>query len=136
MSDELIDQVEVQEEVKEVLPPDYTVVVGDERIEIKKLTASKVATVSNIMGELLINGNRKLREFKATSDMAFFVGVLAALNENELVRLAAALIERDEQFVRDNFDLGWVLDALGKQMQVSNLRAVVANFTSLLSQLQ
>lgn len=134
MLDEVVDTNPIEEVVEAPFEP--FVMVGDERIEIKKLSASKVAVVSNIFAELLINGNKKLREYKAADNMAFIVGVLAALDEKNLVRLAACLIERDVEFARENFELGWVLEALGIQVQVSNLRAVITNFTSLLSRLQ
>lgn len=139
MIDNVVDENTVDQEqpvVEEKATFSTFVSVADEHIEIKKLTASKVATISNIFGELLIKGNKKLKEFRATDNMAFIVGVLAALDEGSLVRLASCLIERDEDFARNNFDLSWVLSALAIQMQVSNLKAVIQNFTSLLSQLQ
>lgn len=127
----------VQDDVEATVEFTPFIEVGGEQIEIKKLSAYKVASVSNILAEWLLKGNRKLNEFKyGSNNMAFVVGMLAALDEESLVRFASTLIERDVEFVKEHFDLAWVLNALAIQMQVSNLRAVITNFTYALSQIQ
>ena len=86
------------------------------RYELTKMRARQVATISNIFGEMLIAGDKKLKDFKVSGDINFIVGVLAALD--------------------DNFDLVWVTEALGKQLKISNLRGVLINFTSISTQIQ
>lgn len=112
------------------------VIIEGVRHELSKLRARQVATISNIFGEMLIAGDKKLKDFKVSGDLNFIVGVLAALDERSLIKLAAALIGKDEKFAEDNFDLVWVTEALGKQLKLSNLRGVLINFTSISTQIQ
>lgn len=142
MSDEVLVENEVVENqvtentvVEDTIPADMVEVNG-QRYQVKKLHAKKIARIANLFANSLIKGNKQLRDMKAPDSTNILLGVLAALTEDDLVRLAAVLIDSDEQFASDNFDLLWVTDALAKQIAISNLRAVVENFTSLLSQIQ
>lgn len=103
---------------------------------VKPLHAKKVARIANLFAISMISGNKKLKELKAPDTTNIVLGVLAALTDTDLVKLAAILVDVEESFADENFDLLWVTDALAKQIAVSNLKAVVENFTSLLSQIQ
>lgn len=127
---------EVVEETVETQAPSDMVNIGGIFYQVKPLHARKVSRIANLFAISLINGNKKLRDLKAPDTTNIVLGVLASLTESDLIKLAALLVDVEEKFAEDNFDLLWVTDALAKQIAVSNLKAVVENFTSLLSQIQ
>jgi hypothetical protein len=145
MAEEIATEVQSETAKQEEQAPQKTspfdsdpigITIEGTRYELTKMRARQVATISNIFGEMLIAGDKKLKDFKVSGDINFIVGVLAALDERSLIRLGAALIGKDEKFVEDNFDLVWVTEALGKQLKISNLRGVLINFTSISTQIQ
>lgn len=126
----------VAEKVEKVFTP--FIEIEGTQYQVKKLHAFKVAKIANLFANLILGGNRKLRELKLNDlggNSALFA-ILAILSEEDLVSLAALLIDVDPQFAKENFDLVWVTEALGKQIQISNLKAIVENFTSIASQIQ
>lgn len=132
-------EVTIEQEVVETVvtsPFINYVTVNGADYEVKPLHAKKVARIANLFATSMIKGNKKLKEMKAPDTTNIALGVLASLDENDLVKLASVLIDVDEKFADDNFDLLWVTDALGKQIAISNLKGVVENFTALLSQIQ
>jgi hypothetical protein len=119
------------------LESDY-VIIEDVQYPIKKLNAKKLVGISNMLGELVLGGRIKLNEFSkklgkdpASNDIIF--AILASLQEDMLIRFASILIDAETSFVQDNFDLGWVTDALIIQLRKSNLDKVIRNFTALAS---
>ena len=105
------------------------------KFEISPLDAKKTIFIANTFGKLLISGKVKLNEFKGLTGGDLPFAILATLDETTLVSLAATLIGSDEKFAEENFELGWVTEALLVQVQVSDLDAVIRNFTALFTQL-
>ena len=132
MSDEL-NATNVEEEEIDTLPNFVT--IGDEEIIITPLTAKKTAFIMNVLGTLLMNGKMKLRELrnKDSSDLPF--AILASVDEDTLIKLAATIVDRDVNFVKEHFELTWVFEALLVQTRVGELDKVIRNFTSLVSQI-
>lgn len=129
MSDEMIGQEEVTIDASHIM-------IGEERVELKKMNAAQVAKFANIIGESLISSNKKLKELKASDNTGLALGILASIDERALVRLGSCLTGKDEAFVAEQFDLAWVMEALMKQLMLSNIRGILRNFTLLSSQIQ
>lgn len=129
------EELEVQEEV--VAEDVFTTVVkiGENEFEITPLNAKKTAYIANLFGKLLLAGKMKLKDFSGLRGNDLPFAILAAVDENMLVGLAAVLIGSDEEFARENFELEWVMEALVIQTRVSNLDTVIRNFTVLVSQI-
>lgn len=131
MTEELeVQELEVQEDV-------FTTVVkiGDEEFEITPLNAKKTTYIANMFGRLLLAGKMKLKDFSGLKGNDLPFAILAAVDEEMLVGLAATLIGSDVEFARENFELEWVMEALVVQTRVSNLDTVIRNFTLLVTQI-
>lgn len=112
-----------------------TVQINGTEFEIKPMRAKEIATISNIVGKLSLDG-RKLLRAAGTDPSDVLWALLAAVNGDELVKLAAVVVGCDEKFAAENFDLVWVTDALVKQMSNINLGAILRNFSALSTQVQ
>lgn len=112
------------------------VMIAEQEYEVGPLNARKVAAISNLIGSLIVRGRVQLKDLKAAADTNLALGILAALQEDDLIKFSALLVNCDPEFAKENFDLIWVTDALRIQMEQTDFQAVIANFTALLSQLQ
>ena len=112
------------------------VIIAGEEYEVGSLNAKKVAAISNLIGGLIIRGKLQLNDLKAAANTNLALGILAALQEEDLVKFSAILVNCEPEFARENFDLIWVTEALKIQMEETDLQAVITNFTALLTQLQ
>lgn len=112
-----------------------TVTIAGQEFKIRALSAAKTAGISNIVGKLLLMGKLKLKEFKTLDANDLPTAILFALDEDLLIRFAGLLIGADDEFVRENFDLAWVIEALAIQVRISDLESIARNFSSLVSQI-
>lgn len=116
---------------------EYVLNVNGNSMPIKRMGASGVAQFANVLGRLTLDGRKILKESKIGDGGGDFIwSVLAAVSEDGLIKLSMALTGFPEDFVKENFALDWVSDALVFQFESSNLKSVVANFTRLASQTQ
>lgn len=106
-----------------------TITVNDSQLALKKMSANNVATIANILGRLSVEGRKAVKSMGGGTDQ-FIWGVLATVSGEDLVKFAAALIGSDLKFAEDNFDIGWVVEAVMAQMELSNINALLTNFTS------
>ena len=113
-----------------------TVMIGDQEFNVTKLDARKVATISKLIGNLIIRGRTTLNKLKAATEVNLVIGILAALEEDDLIQLSSVIAGCDPEYARENFDLVWVTEALNLQAQETDFRKIVENFTSLVSQIQ
>ena len=111
-----------------------TVFVNGEEFIITPLNATKTAFIANLFGRLLISGKLQLKQFKGLDPSDLPIAILSAVTSDMLIELAAVLINSDEEFARDNFDIVWVTDALRIQVENGGLDKVIRNFTSIVSQ--
>lgn len=111
-----------------------TVEVNGTQFELKPMKAAQIAALSNIIGRLTLDGRKLLKDIGPGGDATDFIwGLLAAVTEKELVKLAALVIGSDETFAAENFDLVWVTEALATQIEISNIGKIITNFTRLSS---
>lgn len=108
--------------------------VGNQTFEITPMRAASIAKFANVLGTLTIGGRKTLRELKVEDGNDFMWAVLAAVDEKALLTLGVALTGWTYDFVKENFALDWLVEALMYQFEATNLRGVIANFTSLAAQ--
>lgn len=111
------------------------VVINNKEYKITPLNAKKTAVIMNIFGKLLISGKLKLREFKGADAKDLPMAILAAVDEPTLIALTSIIVGEDEAFVREHFNLSWVVEALAIQIREAEFAKVVRNFTLLVSQI-
>ncbi len=111
-----------------------TVLINNTDYEVLPLKPKQLATLANIVGKITRDAQKELKASGGGSGMDFIFALLAVLNEDELVKLAALLIGSDEAFAKEYFALDWVTEALAVQLEQSNISAVIKNFTRLSSQ--
>jgi hypothetical protein len=110
--------------------------IAGESFEISQLNAKKVATISRMVGKMIISGRTTLKELKAVTDTNLVVGILASLQEEDLIELSAVIVGCDKEFARENFNLVWVSEALAAQSENADIKKIIENFTQLVSQIQ
>lgn len=106
------------------------ITINETEHNIKKLSAHQVATIANILGKLSVEGRKAVKSLGGGSNEQFIWGVLASVSGEDLIRFAAALIGSDTKFAEENFDIGWVVEAVMVQMELSNINSLLTNFTS------
>lgn len=111
---------------------DRTVEIGGVECEVKNINADVVASVANMLGELNLEGRKKLQALGLPSDSGDVIyGAMAVLTSGHLIRLAALLVNKDEEFVRKHFDLVWFTKAIEVALRNSNMMAVLKNLQSI-----
>lgn len=135
--DETVDAVE-EDRAPEV---DLTgVMINGKRCELKKMNARQVAKLSNVFGRALMAGALEMKKLRdagqSGGESTVIMSILAGLDDKMLIKFASALVDLDEKVVEDNFDIAWVLEALMKQIQISDINGIIRNFTLLSSQIQ
>jgi len=111
-----------------------TVVVGGQDFVIDRVSAAQVAGVLRIVSRLSLGARKELAALDEPGDGDFLWAVLGNVTENDLISLASLSIGCDRQFAEENFDLNWVIVAVGALLRNANIGAAVANFTSALAQ--
>lgn len=114
----------------------YNIVVDEVEYEIIPVRAGGIAAIANIIGRLTLDGRKVLKELKTNESGDFIFAILAALNEDSLLKLGQVLTGFSREFVEEKFALDWLTDALVFQFEHTNLRGVIANFSRLVSQTQ
>lgn len=105
--------------------------VNGMKIELKKMTPNAIAVVANILGRLSVDGRKYVTQNAGSKNQdAFLWGVLAVVSGDDLVKFASAITGQTIEFVNENFDIGWVIEATMAQMELSKIRSVLTNFTS------
>lgn len=111
-----------------------TVEVAGQTFEVDKAAPSQIAGIAKLIAGIYLRGKKEVSKLGLSSDASDLVwGVLSVLDEEDLIRLAALVIGSDEEFARENFDLVWVSDALASLIEETDLGAVIANFTRIVS---
>lgn len=105
------------------------VTVNDQEFVIGKMTPRQIGVMADIFSNLATRSQQKIVDAQKAGTLVLFMAIIGSLDENDVVRFAAALIGSDIDFARTNFDLEWVSEAFAMLMENSNLQAVVANFT-------
>lgn len=95
--------------------------------------ASQVTAVINAIGRMFMASRKELKGIKDARDLDYIGAVLATIDEDTLVTLAAASIGSDKKFAADNFSLSWAMPALITMIQKSEVASAVANFITILS---
>lgn len=111
-----------------------TVVVGGQEFVIDRVSAAQVAGVLRIVSRLSLGARKDLAALEEPGDNDFLWAVLGNVTESDLINLAALSIGCDKKFAEENFDLNWVILAIGALLRNANIGAAVANFTSALAQ--
>lgn len=109
------------------------VVVGEREFVIGKPTPGQVAGVTRIFARLSIGAKSELKQVEKPSELDYVMAILANVDEDTLITLAALSVGCDKKYATENFDLVWVTQALGILIRKSNLATVITNFTSIMS---
>lgn len=107
--------------------------VGDREVVIERVTPAQVAGVLRILSRLSFDARTKMSKLDAATDNDLLWAFLGAITEEDLIELAALSIGSDKQFAEENFDLEWVLIALGALIKKANIGTAITNFMSALS---
>lgn len=105
------------------------ITIGDAKYLLKKMQPQQIATVANILGRLSVDGRKYLTTSGIKNADNFMWGILAVVTGDDLVKFASAIIGAPTDYVTENFDVAWVIAAIQKQMELSNINALLANFT-------
>jgi len=112
------------------------IVVGEQEFDVSKAGPMQIAGIARLIARLNLKGRDVLnKEFQAAADdpSSFVWAMLAALDEEDLIDLAALVIGADREFAAEHFDLGWVIEGLAVMIEETDLAGVVANFTRIVS---
>lgn len=107
-----------------------TVVINEKDYTVGKMTPKNIATIANILGRLSVDGRKYLVASNQKNQDSVIWGILAVVTGDDLVNFAAALIGSPKEFAEDNFDIGWLIEAIKIQMELSNINTLLTNFTS------
>jgi hypothetical protein len=130
-----VEQTEDKVGVEESAPTDEDVyndevVVGGKKYRVGQLDAKTIAGIANLIGKKQFDGRKIVESMKLTPQPSDFLwGILSSLEEDDLIILASLLIDADRAYVKENFNIGWVSEALAIAFERSDLPIVIKNFS-------
>ena len=104
--------------------------INGENFQLKKMSPAAIATIANILGRLSVDGRKYLTTNGLKNTDSFVWGILAVVSGDDLIKFASALTGAPIDYVTENFDVGWVIQAVEGQIELSNINALLRNFTS------
>lgn len=108
------------------------VMINSTEYEIKPMRAQQYAKLANVLGKMSMDSKKALKGIAAEAGaLDLLWAVLAVVTEDELIALGSIAVGLDETFVRENFSLDWVTEALSVQIENANVAAIIKNFTRL-----
>jgi len=113
-----------------------TIQVGDEEIVVGRVSPEQVAGLTNIIGRYFRGASESLSGLDDVDNIALISALLMAVDGNALVELGQLVSGKDEEWVRENFDLGWITEGLVALLDAIDLQRVIRNFTLIASRIQ
>jgi len=112
------------------------VIVNDQEFSVGKASAAQVSGIARILSRIGSAAGKGAQDLSDGDYLSVIAAIVGAVDEDELVSLAALCIGSDEKFAKDNFDLVWVTEALAVLIEETNLDAVIKNFMRIASRFQ
>lgn len=106
------------------------IVINEKDYTVMKMSPKNIAVIANILGKLSVEGRKFLTSGGLKNQDSVIWGILAVVSGDDLVNFAAALIGAPKEFTEENFDIGWLIEAIKIQMEFSHINTLLTNFTS------
>lgn len=111
---------------------DIIVINGKEYV-VPQPRASQSAALIRAFSRVFLAARKEMASIKDAQDLDIIAALLANIDEDTLITLAAASAGVDRKFAAENFSFSWVMPALVIAVRKSDIFSVITNFTSLLS---
>lgn len=111
---------------------DVVIINGKEHV-IPEPRAAQSAAMIRVISRVFLNARKEMASMKDTKDIDVIAALLAGIDEDTLITLAAASAGVDKKFANEHFSFSWVMPAIVIAVRKSDILNVISNFTSLLS---
>jgi len=98
--------------------------------------AAQISGIAKILSRIGAAAGSGAKDLEDGDYLSVIAAVIGAIEEDQLVNLAALCIGSDREFAEENFDLVWVSEALAILVEETDLSAVVKNFMRIASRFQ